>query len=920
MLLSRLARSCFRYEPKTRTLKNLKTLSMFRLLRYFALTSLIAFGLVALVLWQLYPQPLQAGSLGSILLVLVLLYVVLFVIIRHAATTMQQQNAELHKLSQAVEQSANTVVITDLHGNIEYVNPKFTETTGYTAEEALGRNPRLLKSGHQPPEVYQDLWQTITSGREWHGEFHNKRKDGTLYWEQATIAPIYDPRGRMTHFIAVKEDITKRKQAEQALKESEERFRSVINQNVDAIIVVDDPGRVRFVNPAARRLFGFETDTLVGKHFSIPVLPGEFTELEIPRRDGSTAVVEIRTVAIEWEQEPAYLESLRDITERKRAEEALRDSQDRLQRAYQREQERRQLSEILREVARIVGSSLEQYEVWDLILAQLKRVVTYHRATLMLLTQDQLRIVAGHDEQGLDFEYVTITIDKYPLNASVVHSKQPLLIPDVTSEPRWRRTGAMKNTRSFILSPLLVRGNVIGILAVGRRDEAPYTDDDTGVVFAFATQVAISMHNAELYAKIHEQNRRLSLLYEISLAVSTTVELSTLLETACRKLVEGFQADHSGMLLFDESYTYGEVMAEYPDHGAVGIRIMLEGYAATEQMIATAQPLAIYDAQHDPLLEKVWDIMRKLDIHSILIVPLVVKGHVIGSFSLDMTNSQRCFDQDELELVQTIASQLAIVIDNTRLLERERRLMEQELQTAQQIQCSLLPREIPAFPGLAIAAVSIPARQVGGDFYNVFRFSLSSLGVAVGDVSGKGMQAALMMTLSFGVLTTKVHRTRPPADLMSTLNVELRPHIQHNKMNTALGYFTLMPESGRDTWVLHAANAGLIAPLIRRRDGRVEWVDTVGLPLGMVPDVHYTACRHTLYPGDLVLLGSDGVVEAMNTEREMYGFDRLTDCVARTACPDAQTVQDAILHDVQTFVGDAEAHDDMTLVVVMIAA
>jgi len=133
-------------------------------------------------------------------------------------TERRQAEEQLRKLSRAVEQSASIIVITDTSGNIEYVNPKFTETTGYTAEEALGQNPRLLKSNHTPPENYSQLWKAIKSGREWRGEFINKKKNGELYWESATISPIFNERGETTHFIAVKEDITERKQAEAETK------------------------------------------------------------------------------------------------------------------------------------------------------------------------------------------------------------------------------------------------------------------------------------------------------------------------------------------------------------------------------------------------------------------------------------------------------------------------------------------------------------------------------------------------------------------------------------------------------------------------------------------------------------------------------------------------------------------------------
>ena len=148
---------------------------------------------------------------------------------------LEDQNAELNKLSQAIEQSANIVVITDLSGTIQYVNPKFVEATGYASEEALGQNPRILKSGRQDDQFYRELWETITSGKQWRGDFHNRRKDGTLYWEQASIAPIYDPAGRMTHFIAIKEDVTDRKRAEESLNRYTERLQ--ILHEIDQLVL-----------------------------------------------------------------------------------------------------------------------------------------------------------------------------------------------------------------------------------------------------------------------------------------------------------------------------------------------------------------------------------------------------------------------------------------------------------------------------------------------------------------------------------------------------------------------------------------------------------------------------------------------------------------------------------------------------------
>jgi len=159
--------------------------------------------------------------------------------LRHLQRDLQEQNvllqneiserrrteAMLRQLSRAVEQSASTIVITDRNGIIEFVNPAFTLITGYLAQEALGRTPRLLKSGLQPDEFYHTLWGTILRGDIWEGEFVNKRRDGTLYWERATISPVRNDEGQISHFVAVKDDITQKKLAEAALHESQAALR-----------------------------------------------------------------------------------------------------------------------------------------------------------------------------------------------------------------------------------------------------------------------------------------------------------------------------------------------------------------------------------------------------------------------------------------------------------------------------------------------------------------------------------------------------------------------------------------------------------------------------------------------------------------------------------------------------------------------
>lgn len=177
----------------------------------------------------------------------------------------KQAEYQLRKLSQAVEQSPATVVITNTQGIIEYVNPKFTELTGYTLEEAIGQNPSVLKSGEQSDEFYKEIWETISSGKEWKGEFHNKKKNGEMYWETALISPIKNEKGEITHYLAVKEDSTEAKQRENNIRITRDTYESIFNSVSEAIYVLDESGNFVDVNRGAVMMYGYPREELIGK-------------------------------------------------------------------------------------------------------------------------------------------------------------------------------------------------------------------------------------------------------------------------------------------------------------------------------------------------------------------------------------------------------------------------------------------------------------------------------------------------------------------------------------------------------------------------------------------------------------------------------------------------------------------------------
>ena len=168
-------------------------------------------------------------------------------------TERKRTEDQIRELSSAVEQSPASIVITDPSGAIEYVNPKFTRLTGYSLDEVRGQNPRVLKGNQTSADEYHRLWESITQGREWRGEFHNRKKSGEMYWELALISPIVDAEGRITHFLAVKEDITERKEAEATMRQQA----ALLEITRDAIVVEDLGGRLLFMNPAAEAVTGW---------------------------------------------------------------------------------------------------------------------------------------------------------------------------------------------------------------------------------------------------------------------------------------------------------------------------------------------------------------------------------------------------------------------------------------------------------------------------------------------------------------------------------------------------------------------------------------------------------------------------------------------------------------------------------------
>jgi PAS domain S-box-containing protein len=259
-------------------------------------------------------------------------------------TERKQAEEELKKLSTAVEQSPASVVITDPQGTIEYVNSKFCEVTGYSVEEAIGLNPRILKSGQTPPEVYQELWKTVTAGEDWRGELINKKKNGTLYWESVSISPITAGDGSVQFYLAVKQDITEAKQMEESIREKEARFRGYFEHSQVGMAVTSPTKGWIEANDQLQRMFGYTLDELHqmtwaeithpddleedAKQFE-RMLAGEIDNYTLDKRfirkDGEIVFTNLTVACIREETGDVLriLASFQDITERKQMDHDL---------------------------------------------------------------------------------------------------------------------------------------------------------------------------------------------------------------------------------------------------------------------------------------------------------------------------------------------------------------------------------------------------------------------------------------------------------------------------------------------------------------------------------------------------------------------------------------------------------------------
>jgi len=499
---------------------------------------------------------------------------------------------------------------------------------------------------------------------------------------------------------------------------------------------------------------------------------------------------------------------------------------------------------------------------------------------------------------------------------TAVAEQRPILVGDVRSEPRWM--GVIENVQSGLAVPLLHKAKVLGALNLQSDQKDAFTGRDVAMLRQFAAHVAQAIVNARLFESQHEYSTTLETLASIGHEMSAILDLDELL-TRVAHLVKRLIAYRTfGIALLDEAtgllemktaISYGDAQAMAPVKLGEG----LIGYAAQQKEFVLV-PDVSKDSRY---------INAVTDVRSELVIPLLVKDRCIGVFDLESPELD-AFSKKHVELLTLLASQAAVAIENARLYEalRDNEVrLEREVRFAQRVQMALLPQELPKkLKGVDVAWHFAPARELGGDIYEFLSPEPNMLVVAVGDVSGKGVPAALYSSFVGEVIRGRTYRRRymperssPAAVLTSANRILNERQLEEYYCTMCYAVFDLKRR------VVTLANSGLPYP-VHVSDGAVEQVVQAGVPLGSFAGSTYDETTVDLLPGDVFVFASDGISETFNAVGEEFGSDRVMATTLEYRDKTADEIVAAIFGAMRAFRLDAEQNDDQTVVVVKISS
>ena len=576
-----------------------------------------------------------------------------------------------------------------------------------------------------------------------------------------------------------------------------------------------------------------------------------------------------------------------------------------------------QLLVTLFELGREVTAVLDLHELLEKIPQLIARLTSFQAFAVYLIDpkRGDLHIaysVGYPDEARSSFR---LAVGQGIVGRAVAEGNA-LLVDDVTKDPRYLE--AVPGSRSELVVPLRRQNKVIGALNLLGPSPGQFTERDEAILRQFGAHVAVALENARLFERERQYSATLETLAAIGHEVASILDLDVLLERLAILVKRLVDYRTFGILLLNEStrelemklaVRYGDKMRIPPVKLGTGIT----GYAALHR-----QPVLVPDVSMDPRYISFVD-----DARSELAIPLLVKDRCIGVFDLE-SPELAAFNKEHLEILTLLASQAAVAIENARLYDTIRRneeRLERELLFAQRVQAALLPTGLPRrLRGVDVAARFEPARELGGDLHDFLVPEANTLVVAVGDVSGKGVPAALYSAFAGELVRSRTFRRRyqpersSPAAVLAAVNTILNERgLEEYYCTLCYAFFDLKRR------IVSIANSGLPYP-IRCTQESCTPIELPGVPLGSFAGATYDEVNFELAAGDLFVFCTDGIFETFSASGEEFGSERLAAVIAAHRQESAQRIVDAVFEAVGEFRGVRASRDDMTAVALKVTA
>src|SRR6202171_97010 len=563
----------------------------------------------------------------------------------------------------------------------------------------------------------------------------------------------------------------------------------------------------------------------------------------------------------------------------------------------------------LTEIGEGVNSSLDLDEVLARTAALIKRHIDYEIFGVLMVEGGGAYLKhyfsIGYPRELVDNLRVPIGQGITGSAAATGHSVR---VSDTSKDDRY--IAAIENVRSELAVPLMLQGKPVGVLDIQSRHPDYFTPDQQNILTLLASRLAIAVENARLFEKVRAQADTLLLLTEVSRETASILDVEELLRRAAEQTKRVIDYHILSIMLYDEE----QKVFRHRVDVKLGQRVQGKlRVAASEGIVGAAatlkEPVLVPDVTQDSRY-----LMVNPETRSELAIPMIHKGKVIGV--LDLESPQlNYFTADHIQTLSILAANFAVSLENARLYEqvaRDEARLERDLQAAKRIQGALL-RPVPTEDyGVDLAARYLSAREVCGDLYEFLRYGPQQLGIALGDVSGKGTAAALYGAVSIGIMRSLAPQKLQPAEMLRQMNQLVgERRIEGRFMTACFGTW----QKGRSK--LRVANAGQSQPLLYK-DGRCGKIELTGFPLGIYEDVSYDEWSVTLEPGDILVFHSDGIDETTNSEGQFFGTARLRKLIEDKHEVTATELADIVLREVDWFADSAPLADDRTLVVLKV--